>query len=713
MGPPLSQVGIRGRGLPMLTGTYDPGLVILSLLMAVLASYTALDMAGRVAAATGRAASWWLAGGSVAMGVGIWSMHFIGMLAFRLPIPMGYDPTITLLSLLIAITSSLVALWIVCQNDLSWLQLAVGSVIMGTGVCAMHYTGMAAMRMTPGIGYDPSLFSLSVVIALVASGAALWIAFHLRHGRIGIRRMRACAAVVMGLAIAGMHYTGMAAARFPANSRCLVAISGMNQEWLALLVAVFSSAVLSIALTVSILDLRLEQRTAILASGLANAQEELQFLALHDPLTKLPNRALLVDRLEQEVQVARREQTRFSVLSMDVDGFHQINDAFGHAVGDRLLVEIARRVNGSIRNRDTLARLGGDEFVVLANASEPGDAVSLAEKLLAAVREPILIDGNELRVSVSIGIAIYDGREPQNGDVLRNADTAMNHAIALGHNGYVFFESSMGDDAQKQLQLLQDLRLALDRNELVLHYQPKYTALDGAMIGAEALIRWRHPARGLVPPGDFIPLAEKTGLIFQIGQWVLDQACRQMSLWRAAGHVDWSISVNLSALQFNHPELIHMVRESLERYSLDPLYLTLEITESTAMHDADASLAILRQLHRMGVRISIDDFGTGYSSLLYLKRLPASELKIDRGFVRDLTSDTEDAAIIAAIVALGRTLNLGIVAEGVETREQQEYLTRLGCTTLQGFLLGRPVPADQFVGAVAARPAVYGFGLPV
>ena len=684
----------------MLTGRYDAGLVALSLLMAMLASYAALDLAGRVAAAKGRSAAWWLAGGSVAMGIGIWSMHFIGMLAFRLPVPMAYDPSITLLSLLIAITSSLFALWIVCQNRLTWPHLLIGAGIMGAGVASMHYTGMAAMQMKPAIRYDPLLFSLSVVIALVASGAALWMAFHLRKNEKHVKRLRAGAAVLMGLAIAGMHYTGMAAARFPMNTRCAMADTGVSNNWLALLITVFAGAVLSIALTISVLDLRMEERTAMLASGLASAKEELEFLALHDGLTRLPNRTLLSDRVEQEIQIARRDQNCLTVFSIDVDGFRQVNDAYGHATGDRLLVEIARRIREAIRMRDTVARLGGDEFIVLAAGCSAGDAVQLAEKLLVVVREPLAIHGHELRVSVSIGIALYDGHDPLPGDLLRNADTAMNHARQLGHNGYAFFASSMSDDAQKQLQLVQDLQQALDRGQLVLYYQPKYSARDGIMTGAEALLRWRHPIRGLVPPGDFIPLAEKTGLIFQIGEWVLNEACRQMRAWCDAGYTRWTISVNLSALQFNHPGLIEMVREALERYGLEPRYLTLEITESTAMHDADASLAILRQIHDMGVGISIDDFGTGYSSLLYLKRLPANELKIDRGFVRDLTHDTEDAAIIAAIVALGRTLNLNVVAEGVETREQQEYLTRLGCTSLQGYLLGRPMPAEDFIQAV-------------
>jgi diguanylate cyclase (GGDEF)-like protein len=691
----------------MFTGSYDTGLVTLSLLIAVLASYTALDMAGRVAAAKGRSALFWLIGGSIAMGIGIWSMHFIGMLAYRFPMPMRYDPAITLLSLVIAILSSLFALWIVCHSSLSWQQLVFGAATMGAGVCTMHYTGMAAMRMNSAIHYDPTLFVLSVAISVVASGAALWMAFRLRGSAAGTRRRRAGAATVMGLAIAGMHYTGMAAARFQMSGHDPVGASGVSNSWLALLITVSAGAVLSIALIVSMLDMRAEEKTATLAAGLANAREELQFLALHDRLTRLPNRALLADRLEQEIQKAQREQSRFTVLCMDVDGFRQINDGYGISAGDKLLVELAARMRDSLRASDTIARPGGDEFVVLADAKEASEAVQLAEKLLEVVRKPLIIDGHEIRVSMSIGIAVYDGREPLPGDVLRNANAAMHHAMALGHDGYVFFESSMSDDAQQQLQLVQDLRRAEERGELVLHYQPKYSTEDGRMIGAEALLRWQHPARGLVPPGDFIPLAEKTGIIFQIGRWVLDEACRQMRMWQDAGHRNWTISVNLSAMQFNHPDLIDLVRRSLERYRLQARYLTLEITETTAMHDANTSLAILQQLHHMGVRISIDDFGTGYSSLLYLKRLPASELKIDRGFVRDLTHDTEDAAIIAAIVALGHALDLKIVAEGVETREQQEFLTKLGCSCLQGYLLGRPMPAEQFERAMAGPEAGY------
>jgi len=672
----------------MLPSAYNPILVVCSLLVAILASYTALDMAGRITLAQGRAAHWWLAAGACAMGLGIWSMHFVGMLAFSLPVPLGYDLAITLLSLLIAVASSAFALWLVCQETLPWSRLGMGALLMGPAIAGMHYTGMAAMRMTPGIEYDPPLFALSVLIAVVASGAALWIAFHLRLQSSRVRLFRAGAAVVMGFAIGGMHYTGMAAARFPLGSVCGAAGSGMNTGWLAVVIIIVTLAVLGIALIISVLDLRLESRTAVLATSLAEANQELTYLALHDSLTKLPNRMLLEDRLERAIQDADRGAGRFALMFMDLDGFKAINDAFGHHVGDQLLVEVARRIGASVRSQDTVARVGGDEFVLLASVGEPADAATLAEKLLIAIQEPVQAAGHDLRVSTSIGIAMYPGDGTDRYNLLTNADAAMYHVKALGRDAYCFFETSMNANVHEQLQIVQDLRLALVRRELVLHYQPKFEAPAGPVIGAEALLRWMHPTRGLIPPDQFIPLAEKTGLIVPIGEWVLDEACRQMREWHDAGHTEWTVAVNLSPMQFSHAGLMQAVRAALERHAPEPRCLTLEITESTAMRDVDASLAILMQLQEMGVRIAIDDFGTGYSSLLYLKRLPATELKIDRGFVRDLAHDTEDAAIVSAIVALGQTLKLTVVAEGVETAEQQAFLTRLGCNTLQGFLLG-------------------------
>ncbi len=483
--------------------------------------------------------------------------------------------------------------------------------------------------------------------------------------------------------------------------------TGLSTNSMAPLIVVFALAVLSIALIISMLDFRMEVRTAVLASSLDQANEELHFLALHDGLTKLPNRTLLEDRLDQEIANAKRNQKLFSVLFLDLDGFKQINDAYGHQVGDLLLIEVAQRIRAVVRARDTVARLGGDEFVLLADSGEPADVASLASTLIMAIQQPFSLAGHDCQVTVSIGIAIYKGDQTRRQELLKNADAAMYHAKALGRNTYCFFEVSMNEDAQRHLQVLHDLRLAMDRQELVLYYQPKFDAHSRAMLGAEALIRWKHPTRGLLLPADFIPLAEKIGLIVPIGEWTVHEACRQISEWRAAGYSSWTVAVNLSPVQFSHPGLLELVQRSLERYALDPDCLILEITESTAMRDPASSMSILQKLHQMGVRISIDDFGTGYSSLLYLKRLPAGELKIDRGFVSELSQGSEDAEIISAIVALGRSLNLEIVAEGVETLAQQEFLTNLGCSSLQGFLLGRPMLPDQLIAIIAQDNALW------
>ncbi len=687
----------------MLVGHYNSVLVVFSVLVAILASYTALDMAARITAMQGRSAHWWwLAGGALAMGIGIWSMHFIGMLAFDLPMPMGYDPAITVLSLLIGISSSAFALWLVCREELPWPRLVGGALLMGAGVAGMHYTGMAAMRMTMGIQYTPSLVILSLLIAVVASGAALWMAFQLRKDSARVRLFRAGAAVVMGFAISGMHYTGMAAAHFPVGSHCGAINSGVNSNWLALLIIIATLAVLSIALIVSVLDMRLQLRTAVLATSLAEANQELTHLAMHDNLTKLPNRILLEDRLHQATENAKRDNSRFSVLFLDLDGFKSVNDSFGHFIGDLLLIEVAERIRDCLRACDTIARIGGDEFVLLLDADEPASAATVADKLVTTIRQPFMIGDLELRVSASIGIAFYPGSD-EHRDLLKDADAAMYHAKDMGRNCYCFFETSMNADTHERLQLLHDLHLVLERRELLLYYQPKFEAASRKLMGAEALLRWQHPTHGLIAPDDFIPLAEKTGLIVPIGEWVLDEACRQMSEWRRFGSHNWTIAVNLSPLQFSHAGLIQMVRETLKRHALEPRCLTLEVTESTAMRDVETSMIILQQIYGMGVNISIDDFGTGYSSLLYLKRLPANELKIDRGFVRGLAKDSEDAAIVSAIVALGKTLKLKVVAEGVETTGQREFLTRLGCDSLQGFLLGRPMPAEQFIEALSQQ----------
>ncbi|MCF5166963.1 EAL domain-containing protein [Pseudomonas congelans] len=686
----------------MLIGSYIPSLVVMSILVAILAAYTALDLVGRIVSARGRAVHLWTAGGAIAMGVGTWSTHFIGMLAFVLPIDLGYDVPLVLLSLLISIGFSGFALWLATQPRLPALQLSLGAVLLGLGISAMHYTGMAAMRMQPGIQYTPWLFVLSVVIAIAASAAALRIAFHLRQQRPRVYLLRASAALLLGLAVIGMHYTGMAAANFADGSFCGALPQGLSSNGLDRMVLVTSLSILGIALFSCILDSHLETRTAVLADSLTEANLELTHLALHDNLTGLPNRALLTERIDQAMKRATESGGCFALMFMDLDGFKPVNDAFGHHTGDLLLRQVALRLRNSLHRRDTLARVGGDEFVLLVELQNPEDALTVARRQVSEVGNPFNIGEHQLQISLSIGICMYPGNGGTQHELLINADAAMYHTKAAGKNGYSFFDASMNSNARNQLQMSQDLHKAIKHRQFCIYYQPKFDAMTGLPVGAEALLRWNHPEQGILGPDLFISMAEKTGLIIQIGEWVLDEACRQMREWYTQGYSHWRIAVNLSALQFCHSGLVTAVADTLARHQLPANCLTLEITETTAMHDADASLAVLRRLSEMGVDLSIDDFGTGYSSLMYLKRLPANEIKIDRGFVRDLEHDTDDAAIVSAIVAVGQALNLRIVAEGVETAVQQRFLTHLGCHSLQGFLLGYPLPAQQFLEEIRA-----------
>ncbi|MBF7141076.1 MULTISPECIES: putative bifunctional diguanylate cyclase/phosphodiesterase [Pseudomonas] len=693
----------------MLIGTYSAPLVAVSCLVAILAAYTALDLAGRIASARGRSAHLWMAGGSLAMGTGIWSMHFIGMLAFELPIELGYNLALTLLSLLIAVGSAGFALWLTSRATLPWPQLAVGAAVLGAGMAGMHYMGMAAMRLSPSITYDAVLFAASLLIAVGASAVGLIIAYRLRRHVPYVRVARAGAAVVLGLAIVGMHYTGMAAARFPMGSVCgALERLNLNGDGLVYLVIVTTFSVLAIALLTSVLDARLEARTADLAQSLTAANRQLTRLALHDNLTGLPNRILLSDRIAQAMQQAHQHSTCFALMFIDLDGFKPINDAFGHYMGDQLLLAVTRRLCAGLSAQATLARMGADEFVLLVPLRRAGDAVAAAAAQVLLLAEPFWVSEHSLRVSASIGVVLYPGGGADPHQLLVNADAAMYHAKHNGKNMYCFFDASMKSNARRQLDLIQDLRTASARGEFRLFYQPKFDAISGHAVGAEALLRWQHPQLGLLGPDTFIDLAEKTGLIVSIGEWVLGEACRQMAEWYRLGYTQWRMAVNLSAVQFGYGGLVDSVAHALANSSLCARNLTLEITETTAMQNVEASMAILQQLADREVDIAIDDFGTGYSSLMYLKRLPASELKIDRGFVRDLHQGSEDAAIVSAIVAVGQALGLRIVAEGVETEAQRAFLTRLGCDSLQGHLLGRPLPADAFIAhvrSVAPRAA--------
>lgn len=426
-------------------------------------------------------------------------------------------------------------------------------------------------------------------------------------------------------------------------------------------------------------------------------QDKLDYLAHFDSLTGLPNRDLLTDRVKQAMTHARRFKVTVALLFIDLDHFKNINDSLGHAAGDELLQAVAQRMSNCVRDGDTVARLGGDEFIILLPAlNGVADAATVANKILLALEPPFQLRGQKTFSSASIGISIFPNDSAEMEDLLRNADTAMYHAKAIGRNNYQFFTYTLNETVQKRMHLERLLRQALDNEEFHLVYQPQLDIRNGNIIGAEALLRWKNPVLGVVPPGEFIPLAEDTGLIVPLGEWVLRSACVQAKRWADEGLEALRVAVNLSIRQFRQPEFTALVNRILAETGLPPELLELEITESIMMQDVTATVVTMQELKKLGVYFSIDDFGTGYSSLSYLKRLPIDMLKIDQSFVRDIATDSNDAAIVSAITALANSLHLNVIAEGVESSEQIEFLRERGCHMVQGYFFSKPMLAADF-----------------
>ncbi|HWP47856.1 MAG TPA: EAL domain-containing protein [Candidatus Limnocylindrales bacterium] len=427
------------------------------------------------------------------------------------------------------------------------------------------------------------------------------------------------------------------------------------------------------------------------------AEETIRYLAYHDALTNLPNRTLFNDRIALAMAQAHRNQHKLAVMFLDLDRFKIINDTLGHSIGDKLLQDVARRLTACLREGDTVARLGGDEFLVLLpKVDQVEDVAKMAERILEIFKTPFRLDNHELFISSSIGITLYPGDGDNVQTLLKNADTALNRAKAQGRNIYQFYTSTMNARAFERVILESGLRRALEQEEFIVYYQPQISLHTGQIVGMEVLLRWQHPDLGLIPPMKFIPLAEDTGLIVQLGEWVLRTACAQNKAWQQAGFPPLCVSVNLSSRLFKQQNLIQLIDRILKETQLDPHYLDLELTEGTAMENAEVAIITLRELKKMGVRLSMDDFGTGYSSLSYLKRFPIDRLKIDRSFVLNITVNPDDAVIAMLIINMAHNLNLKVIAEGVETEEQLSFLRLHHCDEIQGFIFSQPVPAEVF-----------------
>lgn len=434
------------------------------------------------------------------------------------------------------------------------------------------------------------------------------------------------------------------------------------------------------------------------------SEKNLKFLAQHDALTRLPNRVLGSELIERAIASNQRRDARVAVLFVDLDNFKDINDSLGHAMGDAFLKEVGMRLLNAVRVSDVVCRQGGDEFLIgLTDMSENDDISRVATNILKEVQSPITLRGTDIRASCSIGIAVFPKDGKTFDELLRHADLAMYQAKDSGRNTFTFFDEDINTSVQENLHLITSLRTAVDQQEFVLHYQPIINLTTGALVGAEALVRWQNPKLGLVAPGLFIATAEKSGLIVPLGQWVMEEACRQMRAWQDAGAPPLVMSVNLSPVQFRRGGVEGVIEQALKASGLSPECLEIEVTESTLLHDADQFIAALQRIKAMGVRISIDDFGTGYSNLSYLQRFAVNKLKIDQSFVKRLTNGPQDTAIVNAIIQMAKSLQLTTNAEGVEDEATRARLAAMGCDLAQGYLFAKPLPADQFAAYMLAH----------
>ncbi|HHA1840824.1 TPA: putative bifunctional diguanylate cyclase/phosphodiesterase [Enterobacter asburiae] len=676
----------------MLNISWDPVLIAISYLVAFIASFVALDSAGKIPLSSRKAALFWRIAGGVTLGIGIWSMHFIGMLSMQMPMMMSYDLWLTLASLGVAVIASATALNIaVAGKKLSPFRLIFATAILSAGVVSMHYIGMAALMLDGSIIWDRRIVGLSVVIAVVASGTALWLAFRLRDKHKGVFINRILAAFVMGAAICAMHYTGMSAAQFQEMAHTLP--GGIGELGLSIWVSVTTLCLLGVMLIISLIDSH--RRTSRLTDNLHQLNRQLELQARFDALTGLANRHQMDLRMQDCLRSALLSKKPFAVIFLDVDHFKRVNDTWGHSVGDELLIAVAQRITARLTREMTLARLGGDAFILLVPECDDDRLNALVTALLEDVRRPLSVCGHTLSTTISAGVSLY----PQDGETLHElklkADAALHRVKEEGRNGWAIYRAEMSTAIPAKPGFLQELSQALERDQFELWYQPTWHAGEKTIHGFEALLRWRHPEQGVVLPNLFIPSLEQTGLIIPVGNWAIEAACRQLHFWTEQGFSQWTLSLNLSPIQFEQQDIFQIVSSMLEKYSLSPSRLILEVTESTALKNLDRSIELLNAFNHAGIVVSIDDFGTGYSNLLMLSVLPAKELKIDRSFVTSMLENEKSYKLVETIISIARTMEMNVVAEGIETEEQQAVLTRLGCDYLQGYLFSRPLPAEQ------------------
>jgi len=769
---------------------HDLRLVVLAAVICALGSYTAISLLHHVRRSGARMWWVWLAVSATSTGFAIWATHFIAMLAFSPGVATGYHIGLTALSLVIAIAVTGTGLTIAAMSK-SGTRAWIGGAMVGAGIAAMHYTGMAAFEVPGLIVWDWTLVTVSVVLGCVIGAAALFVGL-----RGEALKWRLLGALLLTAAICSLHFTAMGAASVMPDPRIQVSDAALPAGLLAIAVALASFFIVILALGGVAMEMRERRRQELEADrmrGLANASvegllvcdgdvvvtvndtfvafsgytagdnvvgtklerylpdEELRFklfdrenqlvegllrhsddteipveviqrtidlggkphravavrdlrarkeaeknilfLAHHDALTGLPNRSSFNKKLDQEMERVLASGRRLAVLCLDLDRFKEVNDLFGHAAGDKVLQGVAKRITGVLDGDQMMARLSGDEFaIIIPELSNPGAAGRIAETILECLQGAGDATDTEPPIGTSIGIAICPDDARDRHALLSHADTALYRAKNEGRATYRYFEASMGAAVRERRLLEHDLRSAISRNELRLVYQPQKCIHTGRVVGFEALLRWKHPTRGEISPMEFIPLAEDTGIILPIGEWVLRTACAEAATWSQP----LTIAVNVSAVQIHNANFAHAVHEILYETGLTPGRLELEVTETALIRDLNRALATLRRVKMLGVRIAMDDFGTGYSSLSNLRAFPFDKIKIDGSFIKSVNNNEQGAAIVRSVLGLGRALKLVVLAEGVETAAEFDFLKSENCHEVQGYLFGRPSSIENF-----------------
>lgn len=681
--------------LEAITVTYSYPIIIISILIAVVACFTTLDLVER-AYISDRNNKLWLISGSVVLGLGIWSMHFTGMLAIQTNVPVEYDALMTILSLAIIIVCSLLSFYLIGMKKIRSKPLFSSSILMGLGISSMHYVGMHGMKIAAHIEHNHIITAISVSIAIAVSFTALFFLSNVERNSFSFYHLPI--ALIMGVGVSVFHYTAMASMTLHKTAGYPVQVHSMDSGF------TFNSTILLLIIVVATFIIVGALHT-LLVIDKKRSTSKVNFLAYHDNLTGLANRFMLTSHLQKILNKNELSQNSkgLAVLFLDLDRFKFVNDTLGHSYGDELLLQVSERLVGLVRKVDIVARQGGDEFIILLEDFTRPQVEEVAERILSCFSKPFLLRGEEFFISTSIGISAYPHDGTSVDELIKNADKAMYSVKKHGKNNYQFYIHEEKEVVDRKLMIELGLKRAIEKQEFELYYQPKIKLATGDIYGVEALIRWNHPELGLVPPLDFIPIAEESGMILPIGNWVLQEACKQNKLWHESG-IHIHMAVNVSGLQFEDNLFVDKLRELLSEQQLPPEYLELEITESV-MQNIDRSSVIIEELKNIGVKVSIDDFGTGYSSLSILATLPIDTVKIDKSFINDMMLSPNVSTLVKTIIEMGKNLNFDLIAEGIETEEQMTLLIEKGCLYGQGYFYSKPVQRDE-IEALLKKPLI-------